>query len=121
MAFGDLTPAHVVLHRAALGDLVGEIVLSLPVVDGVVNEQWASMVKDYAAQAASGLSVRCVTAPLMRVDDLGLMDLIDVRLDALGYDSFYELRGEWFPMAALDRATKQRASPDPSVFAASDP
>ncbi len=42
-------------------------------------------------------------------------------LDALGYDVLFELRGEWFPVAALDRATMQRASPDPSVFEASDP
>ncbi len=164
-AFGGTIPAHVFLNRAALGDIVGEIVLSLPVVDGVVNEQWASMVKDYAAHAASGVSVQRVTAPLMRVDDLGLMDLTHAKLDtegaeyevlrgarqtllrcrpvltleveerhregstwavpayldALGYDSFYELRGDWFPVAALDRATMQRASPDPSVFAASEP
>ena len=42
-------------------------------------------------------------------------------LDALGYDVFFELKGVWHPMADLDRATMQRASPDPSVFEASDP
>ncbi len=42
-------------------------------------------------------------------------------LDALGYDVLFELHGEWFPIAALDRPTMQRASPDPSVFEASDP
>lgn len=42
-------------------------------------------------------------------------------LDALGYEVLFELRGEWFPVAALDRATMQRASPDPAVFGASDP
>ncbi|WP_230169244.1 FkbM family methyltransferase [Roseomonas sp. CECT 9278] len=42
-------------------------------------------------------------------------------LDALGYDVLFELGGAWLPMAALDRATMQRASPDPSVFEASDP
>ena len=42
-------------------------------------------------------------------------------LDALGYDVLFELKGAWFPVAALDRATMQRASPDPSVFEASDP
>lgn len=42
-------------------------------------------------------------------------------LDALGYDVLFELGGEWFPVSALDRATMQRASPDPSVFEASDP
>jgi FkbM family methyltransferase len=42
-------------------------------------------------------------------------------LDALGYECWFELEGAWHPMSALDRATMQRASPDPSVFAASDP
>jgi hypothetical protein len=42
-------------------------------------------------------------------------------LDALVYDVFFELNGAWHPIADLDRATMQRASPDPSVFEASDP
>ncbi|MES2712176.1 MAG: FkbM family methyltransferase, partial [Pseudomonadota bacterium] len=42
-------------------------------------------------------------------------------LDALGYETYFELDGTWQPMAALDRATMQRASSDPSVFEASDP
>ncbi|SDD71273.1 FkbM family methyltransferase [Belnapia rosea] len=42
-------------------------------------------------------------------------------LDALGYDGFWEHWGDWRPMADFDRATMQVASPDPSVFAASDP
>ena len=42
-------------------------------------------------------------------------------LDALGYDAFWEHWGEWRPMAGFDRATMQRASPNPAVFEASDP
>jgi hypothetical protein len=42
-------------------------------------------------------------------------------LDALGYDGFWESWGAWHPMAAFDRTTMQVASPDPTVFAASDP
>lgn len=42
-------------------------------------------------------------------------------LDALGYEVLFELDGAWFPVSALDRPTMQRASPDPSVFEASDP
>lgn len=163
-AFGAIPP-HVALHRAALGDAAGEITLAMPVVEGVVHEQWASMVKDFSTHAASGVTVRTATAPLLRVDDLGLTDLTHAKLDAegaeyevlrgaretllrcrtvmtleveerhregstwavpayldaLGYDVFFEVRDEWLPVAALDRATMQRASPDPTVFAASDP
>lgn len=42
-------------------------------------------------------------------------------LDALGYDAFWEFWGDWRPMASFDRATMQRASPNPAVFEASDP
>ncbi|MBY0339371.1 MAG: FkbM family methyltransferase [Acetobacteraceae bacterium] len=41
-------------------------------------------------------------------------------LDALGYGCWFH-HGGWRPWATLDRATMQRASPDPRVFAASDP
>ena len=163
-AFGAVPP-HVDLRRAALGDAVGEVTLAMPVMHGMAVEQWASMVKDYAAHAASGVTVRTVTAPLMRVDDLGLADLTHAKLDAegaeyevlrgaretllrcrpvlsieieerhrqgstwavpawldaLGYDAFWELWGDWRPMASFDRAAMQRASPNPAVFEASDP
>ncbi|WP_135469313.1 FkbM family methyltransferase [Crenalkalicoccus roseus] len=42
-------------------------------------------------------------------------------LDALGYDAFFEFWGEWRPMAEFHRPTMQRASPNPAVFASSDP
>lgn len=42
-------------------------------------------------------------------------------LDALGYDAFFEFRGEWRPMSEFHRPTMQRASPNPAVFASSDP
>ena len=42
-------------------------------------------------------------------------------LDALGYDTLFELGGRLRPVSEFDRATMQVASGDPSVFAASDP
>ena len=39
---------NVAIREEALGDAAGEAVLRLPVVDGVANEQWASMAKCYA-------------------------------------------------------------------------
>jgi FkbM family methyltransferase len=155
---------HVTLHQAALGDRDGEVTLTLPVLDGVPQEQWASTAKGYA-----GLDPRVAeqrhTVPLRRLDGFGLDDLTAVKLDAegaeyevlrggretllrcrpvlsieieerhregstwavpawldaLGYDGFWEHWDEWRPMAAFDRATMQRASPNPAVFAASDP
>lgn len=42
-------------------------------------------------------------------------------LDALGYDCLFHHAGAWHPWSSLDRATMQRASPDPRDFRASDP
>ncbi len=42
-------------------------------------------------------------------------------LDALGFEVAFEHAGRWHQMSALHRPTMQRASPDPAVFAASDP
>ena len=153
------------LRQEALGDASGEVTLSLPVVDGVPNEQWASTAKDYAGLAPRVAEQRC-TVPLRRLDGFGLTDLTAVKLDAEGGE--YEVLrggrghpaalppraldrdrgappprlhleraglprrarlrrgsgsiwGDWRPMASFDRATMQQASPDPTVFAASDP
>ncbi|PZW45721.1 FkbM family methyltransferase [Humitalea rosea] len=162
---GGAVPAHVTLHPEALGDHDGVITLSLPVLDGVPQEQWASTAKDYAGYDLRRIAVEQIRVPLRTIDGLGLTDLTHLKidaegaeyevlrgaretlrrcrpvitveieerhragstwavpafLDALEYEVLFELEGRWFPVAALDRATMQRASPDPSVFEASHP
>jgi FkbM family methyltransferase len=155
---------NVVLRQEALGDADGTITLTLPVLDGVPQEQWASTAKGYAGLDARVTEQRH-SVPLRRLDGLGVIDLTAVKLDAeggeyevlrgardtllrcrpilsieieerhrpgstwavpafldaLGYDAFWEFWGDWQPMASFDRATMQRASPNPAVFEASDP
>ena len=68
--------------------------------------------------------LRCRPVLTLEVEErhrAGSTYAVPAYLDALGYDVFFELKGAWHPMADLDRATMQRASPDPSVFEASDP
>jgi FkbM family methyltransferase len=164
-AHGGRVPAYVSLLPEALGDRAGEVALSLPVLDGVPQEQWASTAKDYTAFEGARIAVERITVPMRTLDSLALPDLTHLKLDAegyeyevvrgaaetlrrcrpvctleieerhrlgstwavpafldaLGYDVFFELAGRFFPVGALDRATMQRASPDPSVFEASDP
>ena len=83
-------PPHVTLRREALGDHAGEITLTLPVVDGVAQEQWASTAKGYAQHA--GVAEQRHRVPLITMDSLNLTDLTHVKLDAEGGE--YEvLRG----------------------------
>jgi FkbM family methyltransferase len=158
------TAANAELRQEALGDHDGEITLALPLVDGVAQEQWASIAKGYAGHGPRVAEQR-FTVLLRRLDALALADLTAVKLDAegaeyevlrggretllrcrpvlsieieerhrpgstwsvpafldaLGYDGYWEHWGDWRPMADFDRATMQQASPDPSVFTASDP
>jgi FkbM family methyltransferase len=156
--------ANVTLHALALGEAAGRITLTLPVLDGVPQEQWASIAKGYA-----GLDPRVTEqrhdVPMRSLDSFGFMDVTALKLDAeggeyavlrgaqetlrrcrpilsveieerhkpgatwavpafldaLGYDAFYEFWDDWRPMRDFDRATMQRASPNPAVFEASDP
>jgi FkbM family methyltransferase len=161
-ANGEIPP-HVTLYRQALGEAAGRLALSVPVLDGVVQEQWASTAKDYAAHASVTVQQHAVT--VIPIDQLNLADLTHAKLDAegfeyevlagarqtlsrcrpvlsleleerhrlgstwavpafldgLGYEVRYWHAGEFHPMASLDRASMQVASPDPADFSASDP
>jgi FkbM family methyltransferase len=148
----------------ALGDAPGQLTLSVPVVDGVRQEQWASLVKTYAGYGQH-VGAEQVQVPVVTLDSLGLHNLTSMKidaegaeyevlrgaretllrcrpvltleleerhregstwavpafLDALGYTTCFALDGRWWPASALNRPTMQRASPDPSNYAASDP
>jgi FkbM family methyltransferase len=73
---------NVALRAEALGDAPGEAVLTLPVLDGAPQEQWASTVKDYAGFA----SVETVShrVPVITLDSLALPDVRAIKLDAEG-------------------------------------
>jgi FkbM family methyltransferase len=154
---------NVTLRREALGAAPGALALSVPVLDGVAAEQWASLAKSYAQFGSVGVESHPVA--VITLDSLALADVTHVKLDAegfeeevlrgaaetlarcrpvlsleveerhragatrdvpallgaMGYEVGFWLDGAMQPMAAFDAATMQVASPDPAVFAASDP
>ncbi|MBU8541341.1 FkbM family methyltransferase [Falsiroseomonas tokyonensis] len=156
-------PPQIELHPEALGAQPGQLTLSVPVLDGVAQEQWASTAKSYAG--FDSVTVERHAVPVTTIDALGLRDLMHVKLDAegfeaevlgggratltrcrpvlsleveerhrpgstrevpallagLGYETWFALDGGWHKHAEFDAATMQVASPDPAVFAASDP
>jgi len=160
--FGTIPP-HVTLHPEALGAASGEAVLTLPVLDGVAQEQWASLAKDYSQHAS--VTRQAHRVPVITLDSLGLTNVTAIKLDAegaeqevlegaratltrsrpvlsleveerhrpgstrdvpallesLGYEGHYWHAGQLHPLASFDAATMQVASPDPAVFAASEP
>lgn len=90
-AFGAMPP-HVVLHDAALGDRDGRIVLTMPLVDGAPQEQWASTAKDYRAHLSARVETARFDVAMLTLDGLALPDVTAIKLDAEGAE--YEiLRG----------------------------
>jgi FkbM family methyltransferase len=75
-------PAHVELRREALGAAPGAFTLSVPVVNGVTQEQWASIAKDY--QGFSEVSVQQHEVRVTTLDALALSGLTHVKLDVEG-------------------------------------
>ncbi|MGK7861920.1 FkbM family methyltransferase [Falsiroseomonas sp. E2-1-a4] len=156
-------PPHVELHPVALGAEAGSLTLSVPVLDGVPQEQWASTAKTY--DSFGSVTVLRHEVAVTTIDALDLPDLQHVKLDAegfeeevlagaratltrcrpvlsleveerhrpgstrdvpallagLGYETWFALDGAWHPHAEFDAATMQVASPDPAIFAASEP
>ena len=47
--WGGAVPPHVTLRPKALSDHTGMVMLSVPRIDGALQEEWASIAKDYAA------------------------------------------------------------------------
>ncbi len=82
-AFGQV-PAHVTLHAAALGDRRGRIALTMPLVDGAPQEQWASTAKDYRAHLSSRVETTSFEVETMPLDELALADVTAIKLDAEG-------------------------------------
>ena len=86
-AHGGAVPAHVALRHEALGVAPGCLVLEVPVVAGMAQEQWASVAKDYAAIAADDPRVEEVLrwdVPVMVLDSLALSDVTAMKVDAEG-------------------------------------
>jgi FkbM family methyltransferase len=74
---------NIVLHREALGAAPGSLTLSVPVVDGVPHEQWASTVKSYDQHGSRVASLK-VDVPVITLDSLELADLTAMKIDAEG-------------------------------------
>lgn len=77
-------PPHVELRAEALGAEPGRLTLSVPVLEGVAQEQWASLAKDYSTFAS--VAAERHEVPVVTVDGLGLRDLAHVKVDAEGFE-----------------------------------
>ena len=76
--------ANVELRREALGAAPGRLMLSVPVVDGVPAEQWASLAKDYGA--FNSVTTEAHAVEVITIDSLDLSDVTHMKVDAEGFE-----------------------------------
>ena len=88
--YGGSVPSHISLQQTALGDQAGEIVLEVPVVGGVMQEQWASVAKDYEGLRAADPRIETihrVTVAIQPLDALALADVTGIKIDVEGAEA----------------------------------
>jgi FkbM family methyltransferase len=99
-AWDGRIPPHVSLRREALADRSGMTTISVPRINGVLQEEWASISKDYAALRAADPRIEAVetwSVPLLRLDDVSLTDLTAIKIDVEGAE-LEVLRGAWLTL-----------------------
>jgi FkbM family methyltransferase len=108
-AWNGTIPPHVTLRNEALAERAGSATIAAPRVGGIVQEEWASIAKDYAALREADPRIESIeawTVPLLRLDDAGLTDITAIKIDVEGAE-LELLRGSW--------ATLQRWRPILSI------
>jgi FkbM family methyltransferase len=83
-------PTHVTLHNEALGAIDTMLTLEVPVVAGIPQEQWASLVKDYTTMQRTDPGIEHVqrfTVQVRPLDSLHLTDVTAIKLDAEGAEA----------------------------------
>jgi len=93
-------PRHITLWREALADRSGMTTISVPRINGVVQEEWASISKDYVALRTADPRIEAVETwlvPSLRLDDVGLTGVTAIKIDVEGAE-FEVLRGSWLTL-----------------------
>ena len=86
-AWGGMVPPHVTLRREALAERSGTTTIAAPRINGVLQEEWASIAKDYAALRAADPRIEAIETwpvPLLRLDDAGLTNVTAIKIDVEG-------------------------------------
>ena len=96
-AWGGEVPPHVTLRPAALAELSGTTTISAPRVNGTVQEEWASIAKDYVSLRDADPRIEAIetwSVPSLRLDDVGLTNVTAIKIDVEGAE-LEVLRGAW--------------------------
>jgi hypothetical protein len=73
-AWGGEVPPHVTLRREAMAERSGTTTIAAPSINGTLQEEWASISKDYAALREADPRIEAIETwpvPMLRLDDAG--------------------------------------------------
>ena len=96
-AWGGEIPSHVTLRREALSDRNGTATIAAPRVNGELQDEWASIAKDYAALRQADPRIEAIetwSVPVLRLDDAELSDVTALKIDVEGAE-LELLQGAW--------------------------
>ena len=82
-----MIPPHVTLRREALAEYSGTTTIAAPCIGGVLQEEWASIAKDYAALRQADPRIEAIeTWPVdvLRLDDTCLTNVTAIKIDVEG-------------------------------------
>ena len=99
-AWGGEVPSHVTLRREALADRSGTVTIAAPRINGSLQEEWASIFKDYTALREADPRIEAIenwSVPVLRLDDVGLTDVTAIKVDAEGAE-LEVLAGAWMTL-----------------------
>ena len=86
-AWGGEIPSHVTLRREAPSDRNGTATITVPRVNGELRDEWASIVKDYAALRQADPRIEVIetwSVPVLRLDDADIADVTALKIDVEG-------------------------------------
>ncbi len=115
-AWNGKLPSHVTLRQEALSDRNGTTTITAPRVAGVLQEEWASITKDYAALRDADPRIEAIESwqvPLLRLDDAGLTNVTAMKIDVEGAE-LEALRGavatlrSWRPCLSIEIEERHR-------------
>jgi FkbM family methyltransferase len=115
-AWGGKIPQHVLLYQAALGDRNGVTTITAPRVNGKLQDEWASIYKDYEfLQKADPRIEELVTwsVPLKTLDDANITELTSIKIDVEGAElevvlGAWKTLEKWRPCLSIEIEERHR-------------